>query len=134
MSETEPLGPRTGAAPGERSGFRMRLADLMIWVLGAGVGAVVCREARPWEWSGPAFDVDRVLGMLSVILAILCGVWVFRQAVVLNECWRAGGQRVSRLVLAWRLAVVALLLLYTALEAPLLRDDPDRSVSQTDYY
>ena len=97
MGEDRPAATRTTARDGRRALVRVRLADLMTWVLGAAIAAAVCREARPANWFAPELDVARILGLGAAILAIFAWIGLFRQAVALGwQGSRDAGARMGR--------------------------------------
>jgi hypothetical protein len=110
---------------GARWAVRFGLADLIVWVVGAGLVASVWRRVRPWEWLEPLVDVGRVLGLGAVTLAVFLGIVLLRQAIRLWRGRGAGDVGPAGAAVAWRLAVVALLLALVSVELRLLRRDPD---------
>ena len=125
MSEDRPTATQATppACAAGRSPVRLRLADLMTWVLGAGIAAAVCREAKPAAWFAPTLDVERILGLVAAILAILLWIALFRQAVARERPRGAPGGAAYLIAVAWRLAVLGLLGGALVVEARLLGGD-----------
>jgi hypothetical protein len=123
MRDDRATATRTAARDGRPALVRVRLADLMSWVLGAAIAAAVCREARPANWFAPELDVARILGLGTAILAIFAWIGLFRQAVAWG--WRGSREGGATWVaaIAWRLAVLGLLGAALVAEAELLRGD-----------
>ena len=109
MSNAVPTATRLPAAQhSPRWRVRVRLADLMLWVLGAGVAAAACRESKPASWLTPWVELGRPFGLSAALLAILLGIGLLRQAVTYARLRSsAGGPPLSAIV--WRMVVVALL-------------------------
>jgi hypothetical protein len=125
MSQSEPvLTPKL--LPGaDRGGsrVRVRLADLMLWVMGAGVVAAICRQARPASWFGPSVDVARVLGLAASLLGVLLAIGLLRQAGTCGRVGRAQGVVPWLIAVGWRLGAVTVLGASLLLEARLLRTE-----------
>src|SRR5262245_16219485 len=105
MSEEKLAATRstTTAREGGRSMVRVSLADLMTWVMGAGIAAAVCREVKPAAWLAPSLDVPRILGLVAAILVIFTWIGLFRQAVACERRRRAEGGFACVVAIAWRL-------------------------------
>jgi hypothetical protein len=87
---------------------RIRLADLMLWVLGAGVAAAVCKASRPASWLVPVMDVGRLLRLYAALLVVFLGITLLRQAFTpARRGGSAGGPWLA--AVTWRLVVMALL-------------------------
>jgi hypothetical protein len=122
MSASEPALPPTSVPAGAGGGsrIRVRLADLMLWVVGAGLAAAVCRDARPASWFAPALDVARLLGLATSLLGILLVVGLVRQAAMWVRLGRAQGYVPWLVAVAWRLVAVAVLVAFLIVAARLL--------------
>ncbi len=70
--------------PVPRGRFRVGLADLIGWVLGAGVAAAVFRDVETGRWFAPGAQFDLILGTTAAILAISLGLVLLRQAIALS--------------------------------------------------
>lgn len=98
-----------------RAGFRLRLGDMLVWTLGCGVIAAVCRGVQPETWVATRVDIDPLLGMVAVVLAVVLGIVLVRQAIALVRGGAGWGVPVVGAI-AWRLAVAAALGIFLVAE------------------
>jgi hypothetical protein len=121
--ESAPVAPEV--APGH---WQVGLADLIVWVLTAGVTIGVVRGAQVFRITTP-WRQQRLIGAILEALAIPLVLPLVRPAVRWargDRRSRGGGWAALAWPIAWRVAALALLLGFVAEESWLLRVDHDR--------
>ncbi len=109
MTNETSLLDRPIAVTGPR--FRVGIGDLILWVAGLGVLAALTRGVRAWEWFTPLVDIDRLMGLSGLSLAVFLGLALARQTK---------GRGLSRASVAWRLSMSAVLGAFAFAEGTIL--------------
>jgi hypothetical protein len=126
MDEAGLVGRPSSVPSAGRVGFRLRIGDLLVWTLGCGVIAAVCRGVKPRSWVGTPVDIDPLLGVIAVVLAVGLGLVLVRQAVELVR-GRLGRDVPVIAAVAWRLAAATVLGIFLVAEEAELSAEFDRA-------
>jgi hypothetical protein len=128
---TTAVGPYDPEAGAWR--WQIKLADLIVWVLAAGVSAGVARGARDiWGTrvvpggSNPRVPLERTSGLVLEVTAVFLALILVRAVIRRLRAGRSGAARRldSRIgQITWRVGAIALLLAFVVEESSLLRID-----------
>jgi hypothetical protein len=123
MSEPAQPVQKESSRLSQGSNVRFRLGALLAWMPAVAIIAMLCRNARPLKWfTSISVDFTRLLGFSAAILAILLGIGLVRQGLLLYERRCQGDGSTPVRALAWRIVVVSVLLTLVFEQSWLLGD------------